>query len=109
MYLNFSKYAPKLPMTVQYDWGWRAKMTKYGIKLQEDQILINAGQTCVFVRQRGSKSILEDYPHLKAIGSWTGVDSPNSYAVLTRTVNDRLDKTYYLRMRTEGDRIPDPE
>jgi len=102
MYLNFSRYAPKLPLTVQYDWRWGKQLLQYGIKLEGDQIATQQGQ-CVFVRQKGSKSILEDYPHLKAIGSWIGVDSPNSYAVLTRTANDRLDKTYYLRMRAEED------
>ena len=98
LYLNFSKYAPKLPLTVQYDWRWDKQLLQYGIRLEEDQILVNGGR-CVFVRHKGNKSILEDYPHLKAIGSWTGIDSPYSYAVMTRTANNRYDKAYYLRVR----------
>ena len=98
LYLNFSRYAPKLPVTVQYDWRWDKQLLQYGIRLEEDQILVNGGR-CVFVRQKGSKSILEDYPHLKASGSWTGIDSPYSYAVMTRTANSRYDKAYYLRVR----------
>ena len=98
LYLNFSKYAPKLPLTVQYDWRWDKQLLQYGIRLEGDQIATRQGQ-CVFVRHKGNKSILEDYPHLKAIGSWTGIDSPYSYAVMTRTANNRYDKAYYLRVR----------
>ena len=98
LYLNFSKYAPKLPLTVQYDWRWDKQLFQYGIRLEGDQIATRQGP-CVFVRHKGNKSILEDYPHLKAIGSWIGIDSPYSYAVMTRSVNNNYDKTYYLRVR----------
>lgn len=102
MHFAFSKYAPKLPVTIQYeDWRWNAGMSRYGIDLVEDCIVVKTsmGEICVFVRQQGGRSILDDYPHLNAHRSWNGATDPKEFAVINKVANDRCDKSYEVRFR----------
>lgn len=103
MQLNFSEYAPKLSVTIPYERHWGTRLSKYGINLLGDMIQIRSAismvsnTTVTFVRERGSKSILDDYPHLSAFGSWE--TAGGSSISFQKQVSNSCDKYYNLRIR----------
>ena len=104
MHLKFSEYAPKLSVTIPYEKHWDRRMSKYGINLLGDQIQTRSaisGKCVTFVRKKGDSSILEDYSHLSAFGSWESTDG--SYIVLQKQVSGSCDKYYNIQIRKRED------
>ena len=60
-------------------------------------ISADSNRTVTFVRERGRKSILDDYSHLTAFGSWE--IAGGSFVTLQKQVSNSCDKYYTLRIR----------
>lgn len=102
MYLNFSEYAPKLPVTIPYEKYWNERMSDYGISLRGDKIVAHSAasnQSVTFVREKGRASILDNYAHLDAFGSWEITDGSGSYISFRKQVSGSCDKYYYVQIR----------
>ena len=102
MHLKFSEYAPKLSVTIPYEKHWDRRMSKYGIDLLGDMIQVSSrisGRSVTFVREKGDSSILEDYSHLIAFGSWESTDGSGSYISFQKRVSESCDKYYDIQIR----------
>ena len=95
MHMEFSKFAPKQSFAVRYE-AWDSMLEKCGICLEQDRIVIvcDAYRSYEFVREKGNRSILEDHPHLSAIGTWVHPDRSNAKIFVELGCDGTYNKTY---------------